>query len=139
MSFKSIFTAAAVVAFCAPSFAAIPPLSQQARIDGSSHIVSGYVTKIKKTITHNNYGSNANYAVTMLLTGVDKNSNGELQNGQSFTFHYWKAEDRPSGWCGDGGQYGYIKHYQSIKAYLSFDEVTGAYHLLSPNGFDLEN
>jgi hypothetical protein len=139
MSLKSLIstTTLIVALFAQNAQAAEPPLSQEERQKFASYIATGYVTSFQKAYQDVSYGCNVFlYTVKMLVTSVEKGS--DITNGQTISFHYWKAESRGSGsgWCGDG-QYGTVKRFDIIKAYLSLDMETGQLRLLNPNGFDI--
>lgn len=115
--------------------AVLPPLNEEARTDLASDVVTGYVTSVEKRVVDRDGGfSDAVYQVKMIVTDVVK---GNVKPGQVVTLKYRRLLSAPDGWCGPAGQYGVIKNYSSIRAYMLRDE-SGDYFLLEPNGFSDE-
>jgi hypothetical protein len=122
--------------FSQMSSAVLPPLSEKARFESASDIVTGYVTSVKKVVHKKGIDySDTLYTAEIIVSEIVKGEN--VFGRGTLKFHFWKQLDRPRGWGGDGGQAGVIKHYQIIKVYLKYDERKNTFDLLGPNGFDL--
>lgn len=137
MSMRSIATVLVVALFSQTSLALLPPLSQSERESLASDIATGYVVSVKKRTERVSYGTNDVYTVTMIVNSVEKGNS--LISGHTVSFNYWKANNRPARWTGDAGEYGSVKHYEIIKAYLVYDERSANFSLIKPNGFDHVN
>lgn len=120
----------AVVAISAQ--AALPPLSDEVREEISSDILTGIVMSSSSEIAQADMGSDRIFYVSLYVTETQK---GSVRAGSVIELTYWRANERPDGWCGPGGQYGVMNRGAKVRAYLQKND--GIYSLIEPNGFDV--
>jgi hypothetical protein len=115
-----------------PSQAALPPLSAEHRQQNSSAIVTATVLGLET----NKVGVKAGgYDIlTTAKVRIETVEKGELQAGKTIEVHYRQTGKRPRGWAGPQGQNQALSEGSTVRLYL--DQTFGAYHLLSPNGWD---
>ena len=112
--------------------AALPPLSQEDREAYASTIMTGVVVNMNMVAQKTGYRSVNNiYTVIFAPTNIEK---GDMIS-RSVEFTFWKAAERPDGWCGPTGQYGMMKVGDNIRVYMYKNEEN-TYQLIEPNGFD---
>lgn len=114
------------------ALAELPPLSPEDRLESADLIVSGQVSASSSRRERVTVGSNRVYTLSIKVTEVSK---GDFPAGGELTALCWKAENRPEGWVGPGGQYHLPKQGDKGTFYLRRD-THGHFHLLNPNGWD---
>lgn len=132
-----------------PASAALPPLSKEALVQRSTHIVMAKVREITKkeevpiTLGTSHSGTNYIYTVTVEVLKVEKNSpskssqnSARLSPGKVIQVQYWQAGKRPSGWVGPGGQRPGLQANTKARLFLAQD-AQGKFNLLDPNGSEL--
>lgn len=115
-----------------PSRAALPPLSGEHRQQNSNAIVTATVISLETNKVGVKIGG---YDIlTTAKVKVETVEKGEIQPGKTIEVHYRQTGKRPKGWAGPQGQNQALTEGATVRLYL--DQTFGAYHLLSPNGWD---
>jgi hypothetical protein len=129
-----------------PVNAALPPLSKEALLKGSTHIIVAKISQVSQTaevpihLNASYSGTNYIYTATVEVLKVEKNplakspqNFASLSTGKVIQVQYWKVGKRPSGWVGPGGQRPSLQANTKVRLYLAQD-ARGKFNLLDPNG-----
>ena len=122
-------------------WAALPPLSEEARSEGAKHVFEGVVHNMRANLTtRGNFLDiqDWNYTADIFTDRVLK---GDLREKTSVEVVFWHPARRPRGWAGPQGQ-NEIPYLGNKGIFYVYEEGTtvigpGPLRLLEPNGWEL--
>ena len=138
MQRRTVLAGLLLASLTLPTVAELPPIPAERRLAQAGFIVEGEVLSVTHTDNPLPRKSeargrfvNRNYTAQVRILKVEKGDG--LEVGQTVSIRYWKAQERPRGWAGPGGQYQLPNTGQRIRAYLG---SSNEHNLLNPNGWE---
>ena len=114
-----------------PVLGELPPLDPEVRKERADLIVIARVVKTSSEEQRVSVGKNLIYTIELAIETYEK---GDYPS-DLIKVRCWKADKRPSGWAGPGGQYKVPKPGSKGLFFLRQDRH-GVFHMLNPNGWD---
>lgn len=115
--------------------AELPPLPAEARRAQATCIVVGKVRKTTTLLKSGPKGWSDSVTISELQVIQVEKGGDQVRVGDVVLCSYWKADHRPQGWVGPGGQYTPLPEGKPVRVFL--EGAQGGIHtLLTPNGWE---
>ncbi|GMU57847.1 MAG: hypothetical protein AMXMBFR33_69930 [Candidatus Xenobia bacterium] len=112
--------------------AALPPLSDEERLNTASDVVIGEVRTVEQKVEKIKVGTDIHYSAQVV---VQEHVKGRLKPGDVIIVRFDQTGKRPPTWAGPQGQNEALT--PGLRAKLFMTEDVGFFRLLQPNGWDL--
>lgn len=123
------------VAFCAPAFAALPPLQSEELEASSDAIIVGKVDSAEVNIAGSLRHSIYQVKLSVTVGAVEKGAE-IIKPSQKLTIHCWRLRKAQNGWAGPSGQRNVPAEGADFRAWIRKNDA-GNWEALEPNGFSL--
>ena len=123
------------LAFCAPAFAALPPLQSEELEASAEAIIVGKVDSADVKIAGSSRHSIYQVKLSVTVGAVEKGAE-TIKPSQKLTIHCWRLRKAQNGWAGPTGQRNVPAVGSDFRAWIKKNEA-GDWEALDPNGFSL--
>ncbi|MDF1739911.1 MAG: hypothetical protein P1U86_12190 [Verrucomicrobiales bacterium] len=121
--------------FCAPAFAALPPLSPEELEASADAIIVGKVDSAEVEIAGSLQHSIYQVKLSVTVGAVEKGAE-IIKPSQELTIHCWRLRKAQNGWAGPSGQNNVPAEGSDFRAWIRKNEA-GNWEALEPNGISL--
>ncbi|MCE7868867.1 hypothetical protein DYH09_00655 [bacterium CPR1] len=111
--------------------AALPPLSDEERLNTASDVIIGEVRAVEQKVEKIKLGTDIHYTAEVV---VQEHLKGRLKPGDVIVVRFDRTGKRPPNWAGPQGQNEALT--AGLRARLFMTEDVGFFRLLQPNGWD---